>query len=720
MLIYMIKKRLLVITTLVLIGIFSISISAQVGITGKPVATGEFSIAAQPPNQPTNFSIQDGPDATSNDNDMEIGDWDYGQAGHDSTPGINDTHNATTFIRWKVSDQNGDTVTTRVCISTPPDFNTCDIHNSLSPARTAVQYNQFIIIGINRTLGGSLSYASTLVNKTYNFNLTPIDSVAGTALLGEFKLVNSLPREPYDLNAVDYWTVHVKDETHNQTPTLYFNVSDPDNGTNTEDTVPPIAIGIDHWPADLLTPHVNVSDIEEGRGELVFDPRLVPVLASGTATAVLYGELLPNGNWTAPIPWGTIESPVGQVRNPVYVRLWADDGLNGTANSSITQIYNNTNITLVDYLPEVLPVNVTNISFTGLTVRDVRSSATASCNGTATIGGQTCQVSPYTAKWFNGNDGFTGIVTNVSFTDYDGDCLERVHSVTLWLCEIDFASGTTCTSIVVADKFNYSLKFSLNSGNGTLPGNACKYNITVQDAVPGGPEFFMPTGLYKLKVDVNSQSGVNRSIDDNSTLRWFYSTSQAISYYNTSNLTADTSQVFLGPSSGATTTNQFNAGDARYIAINHGNTNTFADWATTDFCRSDLGVLLGFCNGTDFVGYVNDAVWNIHERDLDSPDGNNFQIDDDNQVNITYGGSETPERDLNPLLINVNITTAIGSNAFGRFPSAFERPSGLTVCTNLVCNGATTNVSTYYHIAPQSPLTPGTYNSQITLRVSAS
>ena len=242
-------------------------------------------IGNNPPDQPANFMVQDG--ASS---------W-------DSTAPI-DTHDLTPNLNWSTSDNDGDPVTTYVCIATTSenrDAGNCDAYSSSTGTDS-----------VDDVTG--LAYSGT--SRTYYVRLTPNDgSENGTALDVQFNLINSIPDLPSGLSPTD---------THNPLPILSWTATDPDDGSD------------NHWPADTLTYHIRVGT------------------SYGDGTYLSSDDADKNGEQvTSQIPWGI----PGEVwaNNTVYVQIWTTDGNGGTSDTY------NTTLNLYDYLPDITNIEMTDV-----------------------------------------------------------------------------------------------------------------------------------------------------------------------------------------------------------------------------------------------------------------------------------------------------------------------------------------------------------------------
>ncbi|MBW2965823.1 hypothetical protein KY342_01825 [Candidatus Woesearchaeota archaeon] len=307
---------------------------------GSAVNSTNETMGNAAPDQPTTFTIQDG--ASSFDSSSL------------------DTHDVTPNINWSTFDNDGDPVTTYVCIATSGanrDANNCDLN-----------YTETTTDSVTAVSG--LSYSGTSV--TYYIRLTPNDgSENGTALDTQFDILNAFPNTPSGLSP----TI-----THNQTPSLSWTATDPDDGS------------VDGWPADTLTHYIRVGT---SYGDATYEDN---------TDANNAGEVVDN-----PIPWG---SPSGDyANNTVYSSIWSTDGNGGTS------AYYNTTIVLYDYLP-----NITNVQMTD------DGSAYSSCTSAS------CALSPI--EHTNST-----VAVEITATDTDNDCDVGGNSAAyMHLCI--FTSGT--------------------------------------------------------------------------------------------------------------------------------------------------------------------------------------------------------------------------------------------------------------------------------------
>ena len=141
------------------------------GFAGKAVNSTNETIGNAAPDQPFNFSVQDGVSSYDLIHDPLI-----------------DTHDLTPFISWNVTDNDGDPVSMYVCVAT----SAADIAANICDA------NYSLVTDLNITLGG-LFYNGTSMN--YFVRLTPNDgSENGTYLDTNFTLTNNIPSTPTSLS----------------------------------------------------------------------------------------------------------------------------------------------------------------------------------------------------------------------------------------------------------------------------------------------------------------------------------------------------------------------------------------------------------------------------------------------------------------------------------------------------------------------------------------
>ncbi|MEA3430532.1 MAG: hypothetical protein U9R08_04630 [Nanoarchaeota archaeon] len=439
---------------------------------GDAVNSTNETIQNTPPNQPSGFEIQDG-----------AANWDSSSL---------DTHDQTPNMQWTTSDNDGDTVTTYVCISTTSgnrDTNTCDAYSSStsSDAVSAVS---------------GLDYSGT--NRTYYVRLTPNDgSENGTAYDVEFNLLNSLPAQPTSFLPLD---------THDQTPTLTWTATDPDDGTD------------NHWPADTLTYHLRVGT---SYGDGTYE---------NNDAANKAGEDVDSA-----IPWGVPGTIYAN--NTVYVQVWTTDG-----NTDGTGLDLNTTLDLLDYLPDITDVSLTDAG-----------SAYSSCTSS------TCALNP--VEHSNAT-----VAVKLTATDTDDDC-DTDSTAYIYLC----LNNASCS------ESSYDFGWQVDSVSRS--GSTCTYEFTT-NKTQGTPQFFdVPNANYQLFVNISSQAG-KRVSDGEDTDSWIYGTLKAIDY---------PSLVTLGD--GSIDLNQWNPGTSLATMTNWGNDNLNLEWSATN---PTSGTDTWNLTGTDF------------------------------------------------------------------------------------------------------------------------
>ncbi|MBW3004046.1 hypothetical protein KY337_05780 [Candidatus Woesearchaeota archaeon] len=336
---------------------------------GTAVNSTNETISNTVPNPPTDFQIQDGESS-----------WDSTEFS---------THDVTPNMQWSTSDNDSDSITTYVCVATTSgnrDSWTC-VYDSSTGTDS--------VTGVT-----GLDYSGT--NTTYYVRLVPNDgSENGSALDIEFNLSNQLPLQPSGLSPTS---------THNQTPSLTWTATDPDDGSD------------DGWPADSLTYHLRVGT---SYSDATYE---------SNENADKTGETVDSA-----IPWGA----PGDIdaNSTVYVQLWTTDGNTGGNSSEY-----NTTLVLTDSLPDI-----TNIELTD------SGSAYSSCTAA------TCALTPI-------EHSNATVAVRITATDTDDDCDEGSNSeANIYLCidtnscdedsynytwEVDSVSrsGSTCTYIFTDNK----------------------------------------------------------------------------------------------------------------------------------------------------------------------------------------------------------------------------------------------------------------------------
>ena len=338
------------------------------------------------PDIPANFAVQDG-------------EFDYDT---DATP---DTHALTPYINWTESDPEGDDVLNYVCIATTADNRNndiCDIHFVDELNETYLQIPS-----------GNLTHEGS--SKSYYIRIISTDGQANSSALDKtFNIINNVPT----MSSLNITT------THDNTPTMSWNVYDSDNGSK------------DKWPADSLTHYIVIDDASNGS-----------IYSSS--------ESADNNSYTSDLlPWGDVSG--SWANRTLNVTMWAEDGNDlGTDDSNYTVQF-----TLYDYIPDIEEVFMTDIG------------AYSSCN-------DGCAINP-----ISGNN--ATIAMRVYAWDTDDDC-ESYASAWLHLC-IDTGSCNETNAdfkfqLTDISSVGSNCTFELNSSSGPefwrLPNASYTYHINV-------------------------------------------------------------------------------------------------------------------------------------------------------------------------------------------------------------------------------------------------
>ena len=297
----------------------------------------------------------------------------------------------------------------------------------------------------------------------------------------------------------------------------------------------------------------------------------------------------------------------------------------------------------------------------------------------------------YTSAYLNQTMQLTDFLPNVTklqlsdtVTGY-GDCTNSVCT----LNPLSYANITLATILDIEDKeqdcnnITPILYLCLNSTALTGCGNnlnanfswavdsvqtlteSCRFTFSANiTGVNNTPSFFIPSGNYKYHVNVSGLSGNVRDKDYGRNATWVYGTLSSVNY---------TGAVTLG---GATITlGSWSSGNNLYLMTNHGNNIVDIRWNTT------------------YLGQAGNLInW--------TPDGSDFQIDDDNSQSAETSGKIYPG----------NLTA---NDIY------FNHSTGLERCVSWACSSAAYNetMDTYYHIMPPLGLPSGTYSGTITYNV---
>jgi hypothetical protein len=341
---------------------------------GTAVNSSNETVTNTAPDQPTTFTVQDG------------------ASSYDSTD-PRDTHDVTPFLNWSTSDNDGDPITTYVCIATTSgnrDSNNCDA-NYTTTASDSV------------TIASGLDYSGA--SRAYYIRLTPNDgTVNGTALDSNFTLLNSIPNTPSGLDPTS---------THNQTPNMTWTATDNDDGS------------VDNWPADSLTYHIRVGT---SYGDGTYE---------NNDAADNTGEVV-----DTTIPWGN----PGAVwaNNTVYVSIWTTDG-----NTDGTSAYYNLTMVLYDFLPDVTNIELTDSG-------SAYSSCTSSTCALTPIEGTNATVAARITVNDTDNDCDVGSNSQsfIHLCRVTGgtSCDESNNNHYYWEVDSVSRSGSVCTFIFTANK----------------------------------------------------------------------------------------------------------------------------------------------------------------------------------------------------------------------------------------------------------------------------
>ncbi|MFH1642648.1 MAG: LamG-like jellyroll fold domain-containing protein [Nanoarchaeota archaeon] len=373
---------------------------------------------------------------------------------------IPDTHDRLLDLRFTTSDTDNDGIKVHVCIansSTERDDNNCTAYGSVT------SYAQASIVNITNITG---LYFNGPV-KAYYARLTPEDNssitsgVNGTAYDFIFHLNNSIPLASA-LNTT---------ETHSQTPTLKWVITDADDGTD------------NYWPADTLTAHLRLGN-------------------SSNVTAYNSSDNANNNTYilTTALPWG--KPGIIYANRTITFTAWATDN-NTLANASA---YNySTTFVLYDYLPNITSVLVVDTGYFA---------------GECDIGN--CNLEP--SEGTN-----TSVAVIVNATDWDGDCSSANHKAWLMLC-LNTSLGEPCD-----DEHPANVDFKWEIDDISAFGTTCTFQFTAnKTSADNTPEFFRLPGEYKLYINVTSQAGKRNltglSLSPKSNGTWSYGTLKAINY----------------------------------------------------------------------------------------------------------------------------------------------------------------------------------------------
>ncbi|MBS3113427.1 hypothetical protein J4418_05075 [Candidatus Woesearchaeota archaeon] len=242
----------------------------------------------------------------------------------------------------------------------------------------------------------------------------------------------------------------------------------------------------------------------------------------------------------------------------------------------------------------------------------------------------------------------------INATDIDQDCTDDAYGeLNLYLC-INQSSYQGCSS--TAYNYTYNVD-SISKVN-----NDCLFQFSA-NKTKDTLQFFHPANTYRYHINLTDHDERNPS-DAAMNNTWTFGSLTSVNY---------PTSVILG---GATIKlGQWSSGNNEYVMTNYGNTVVSALW-----------------NATDLVRAASALNW--------TPDGTDFQIDDDNLQSSEASGL------IAPVYLSAN-------------ESSFNYTTGLDICVSKNCNSAAYNetLPTYYHIMPPVGLEAGTYADIITYRI---
>jgi hypothetical protein len=286
-------------------------------------------------------------------------------------------------------------------------------------------------------------------------------------------------------------------------------------------------------------------------------------------------------------------------------------------------------------------------------------------SSTSCIGNlQPCSLNPS-----SGN--YSAINITFSTTDLDGDCSSLTHNGAAVLCLVNASSGLGCDSVTNAN-FTFPLTLTATSGG------SCNFSISMPKGNSNSLEFFKEPDTYRMYLNASSQAGISTTVFN--FVNWTYNPLTAISY---------PSAIFLGDriadGGDGIQLGTINPGLFVSTMVNQGNIPNNVSWTATD----------PSVNGEEVCNTNTATCWDLST----SPD---LQLDDD----ILFGeGAETG-------LVPINISedpSIVGFEPFG----------GLQICEIFECNtGINEQFNTTYHISPPLGLSPGDYETNITIVLS--
>jgi hypothetical protein len=435
--------------------------------------------------------------------------------------------------------------------------------------------------------GNIIDAAINSTNKTAYIRMFPIDNnQPNIGIVNDYnitvQLVNYLPTTPTTINSTFF---------HSQYPNVGWGTATDSDG-------------------DPVTYLFKIGDVAYGDTNY---------LNSSSAVAKATGSVA--------IPWEGLGQGTGWNNHTVYLSLAAKDDFN----ANMTAGYTNKSIQLVDYIPDVEQLLLTDTT-----------TAYGNCTGSG------CTLNPVSGSNIS-------LAAFIYVYDQDADC-PSMNRPKLYLC----LNSTTVTGC--GDNVNANFSWIVETSDET--GTECLFrfgtNLTTVNNTPG---FFIAPGPYKFQVNVTSFA--NNVRNDTQDLQrngtWTFGTLSSVDY--TSAVVVGGSDIVLG---------SWSSGVNLYTMTNYGNNILDLRWNTTYFGRAGAAM-----------------NW--------TPDGSDFQIDDDNLQADESAGK------IPPIFLTAD-------------DSYFNYTTGLQRCVNKYCSSAVENetLDTYYHIKPPVGLSSGTYSSTLT------
>jgi len=297
--------------------------------------------------------------------------------------------------------------------------------------------------------------------------------------------------------------------------------------------------------------------------------------------------------------------------------------------------------------------------FTNVFLSDAPISPTASCIDFLP---QPCFISPLSGD-------YTSVNIKLTIDDADEDCSDLTHTNKLVLCLVNASQPDLCDLTNNAD-YIYDLTFE-----GSID-SSCDFSIAIPESDSRGIEFFNSPDIYKMYISSESQAGKSTTPWNQA---WELSSLFAIDY---------TDSVFLGDrvadGGDGIQLGVWNPGLSSAIMTNFGNKDLNLEWEATD-PSTDAST----CSSHTAT------CWDLTTA-------NTFQIDDDNIQ------GESTETNLNAENVPESPTRI-----------QFNPTSGLQICDVITCSsGIGETINTYFHIQPPVGLSPGNYQTDLTITIS--